>query len=149
MTTFHTTASNLFARYIPMAALASFTVLASPALAAERWVACEGTVATTVTKDGKTETTNAPATDVYAYNDASKALFKYSDKRNTLDPVFVTGFDDKAIKWANAGASSAGSSAASWEGSIDRATLALKLTRTERGEIMTWTQQCKATSPKI
>ena len=129
-------------------ALMGTASMATPVLAAESWIACDGTVATSTTKDGKTETTSAAAHDIYAFNDASKALMKYSEPRKSLDPVFVTGFDDKAITWANAGAVSAGSSAATWEGRIDRATLGLKLTRKERDEVMTWTQQCKATSPK-
>ena len=129
-------------------ALMGTASMATPVLAAENWIVCDGTVATSTTKDGKTETVSAPAHDIYAYNDASKGLMKYSEPRKSLDPVFVTGFDDKAVTWANAGAVSAGSTAATWEGRIDRATLGLKLTRKERDEVMTWTQQCKATSPK-
>lgn len=121
---------------------------ASPALAAESWLACAGTVATATTKDGKTENTSAPATDIYAYNDANKALMKYSEKNKTLSPVFVTGYDDKAIAWANAGGANAGSGAATWEGRIDRASWALNMTRKEKDEVMTWTQQCKPTAAK-
>ena len=40
---------------------ASLALAAPPALAAENWVACDGTVATSITKVGKTETTSAPA----------------------------------------------------------------------------------------
>lgn len=129
-------------------ALMGAAAMATPVLAAESWIACDGTVATSATKDGKTETTSVEAHDIYAYNDASKVLMKYSVPRKSLDPVFVTGFDDKAITWANAGAVSAGSSAATWEGRIGRATLGLKLTCKERDEVMTWAQQCKSTSPK-
>ncbi|MBY0509906.1 MAG: hypothetical protein K2P94_07105 [Rhodospirillaceae bacterium] len=128
--------------------IAGLGLAATPVLAAESWLACEGTVATATTKDGKTENTSAQATDIYAYNDANKALMKYSEKNKNLSPVFVTGYDDKAISWANAGGANAGSGAATWEGRIDRASLALKMTRTEKGEVMTWTQQCKPTPAK-
>jgi hypothetical protein len=121
---------------------------ASPVLAADSWISCQGTVETAATKDGKTESSSAQATDIYAYNDASKQLMKYSEKNKNLSPVFVTGYDDKAISWANAGGVNAGSGAATWEGRIDRASMALKMTRTEKGEVMTWNQQCKATSAK-
>lgn len=128
--------------------VAGIGLAAPPVLAAESWLACDGTVATATTKDGKTDTTSAAAKDIYAYNDASKALMKYSEKNKSLSPVFVTGFDDKAISWANAGGANAGSGAATWEGRIDRASLALKMTRTEKGEVMTWDQQCKPTAAK-
>lgn len=128
--------------------IAGLGLAATPALAAESWLACEGTVATATTKDGKTDTTSAEAKDIYAYNDASKALMKYSEKNKNLSPVFVTGYDDKAISWANAGGANAGSGAATWEGRIDRASLALKMTRKEKDEVMTWSQQCKPTAAK-
>lgn len=128
--------------------VAGIGLSASPVLAAESWLACEGTVDTATTKDGKTENTSAKASDIYAYNDASKALMKYSEKSKNLSPVFVTGYDDKAIAWANAGGANAGSGAATWEGKIDRASMALNMTRKEKGEVMTWTQQCKPTTAK-
>jgi hypothetical protein len=129
-------------------AVAAAVMAASPAFAAENWLACDGTVATSTKKDGQTQSTSAPAKDTYVVNDTSKMLFKYSETRKMLDPIFVTGFDDKKISWANAGGASAGTTAATWQGSLDRASLALKMTRTERDETMTWEQQCKATSPK-
>src|SRR5690349_10247847 len=125
-----TTFTSHFINRISTFAFFGIALAASPAFAAENWLACDGTVATTTTKDGKTDSSSAPAKDVYAYNDASKMLFKYSDTRKTLDPVFVTNFDSKAISWANAGGASAGSTAAKWEGSLDRTSLALKMTRT-------------------
>jgi hypothetical protein len=129
-------------------AAALLTASSVTAQAAESWIACDGTVATSTTKDGKTETASAPANDVYVFNDGNKMLFKYADTRKALDPVFVTKFDDNTIAWANAGGASAGTTAATWQGALDRASMALKMTRTERGEVMTWTQQCKTTAPK-
>lgn len=162
MTTFHSASHDsklfnfgvrrkIFSHHIIVPAIATLMLAVTPAMAAmgaEKWVACDGTVATSATKDGKTETTSAPAKDTYAYNDATKMLFKYSDARKSLDPVFVTGYDDKAITWANAGTTSPGSTAATWQGRLDRSNLALSLTRSERGEVMTWTQQCKMAPPK-
>lgn len=121
---------------------------AAPSAAAETWIACEGTVTTSDVKDGKTETSSAAAKDVYVYDDALKALFKYSDARKSLSPLFVTSFDDKGIVWANAGGKTAGSLASAWEGRINRADMSLKLTRTERSETLTWSQTCKGTGPQ-
>jgi hypothetical protein len=147
MTTFCSVAR--ISKIAAAAAIFSVTSLTvQAAQAADNWLACEGTVATSTTKDGKTETASASANDVYVFNDGNKMLFKYADVRKALDPVFVTKFDDKTIAWANAGGASAGTTAATWQGSLDRASMALKMTRTERDEVMTWTQQCKSTAPK-
>lgn len=127
------------------AALACIALAASPVLAAETWIACEGKV-TTTPKEGKPSV--ADAHDVYVLNDANKSLSKYSEPRKSADPVFVTGYDDKAVTWANAGGAGTGSTAAAWEGRLDRAALSLKMTRTEQGESMVWTETCKPTNAK-
>ena len=114
----------------------------APALAAETWLACDGTVAT---KKGAAAPTSDAANDVYAYNNEARALYKYSAMRKSLDLISTTTFDPKKIVWVNVG-KGIGSQSARWEGSIDRASMALKIVREDGDEVMTWSQTCKPTS---
>jgi hypothetical protein len=116
--------------------------IAAPAMAAETWIACEGTVSTKV---GKAAATTEPANDIYAYNAEAKTLYKYAPARKRLDLISTNRFDDKTIGWVNAG-KGIGSQTTSWEGSIDRAKMSLKLVRESGDEVMTWTQSCKPTT---
>src|SRR4051812_29873215 len=106
-------------------AAAIATASALPAAAAETWLQCEGSVATVNGAGAKPE--SKPVRDVYAFDDSTRRLFKYSETRRVLDPVFVTDFDRQKIKWS----SPAGPDfvSARWEGAIDRAKLALSLVR--------------------
>lgn len=121
---------------------AALATMSAPAFAAETWIACEGTV---VTKKGKDAGTSAAASDIYAFNDEAKVLYKYAPKRKSLDLVSTTAFDAKQIVWMNVG-KGIGSQTAHWEGKIDRAKMALSLVREDGDEVMTWSQQCKPTS---
>jgi len=116
--------------------------IAGPALAAETWIACEGTVSTKV---GKAAATSAPANDIYAYNTEAKTLYKYAPTRKSLDLISTNKFDDKSIGWINPG-KGIGSQTTSWEGTIDRAKMSLKMVRESGDEVMTWTQSCKPTT---
>ena len=120
----------------------ALAAVAAPAMAAETWLACDGTVAT---KKGAAAPTSAAANDIYAYNDDVRALYKYSASRKSLDLISTTTFDAKKIVWMNVG-KGIGSQTAHWEGSIDRATMALKIVREDGDEVMTWSQTCKPTS---
>ena len=121
---------------------AALAMVCAPAFAAETWIACEGTV---VTKKGKEAGTSAAASDIYAYNDDVKALYKYAPNRKSLDLVATTTYDAKQILWQNPGRG-VGSQSVQWEGKIDRGKMALSLVRQDGDEVMTWTQQCKPTS---
>ena len=111
-----------------------------PCYAAESWIQCDGTLVTTGAAQA-----SKPVHDVYAYSDDEQRLFKYSETRKLLDPVFVTQYSAKEIKWASPGSGSSGD--ASWEGSPDRTRLALSLIRRERGETTTWKETCKPAQP--
>ena len=103
------------------------------------WLVCDGSVVTTPSKG---TATTATASDIYAYNDELKFLYKYSPERQNLAIVPVATYSAKEIVWGrdNQGV------AASWEGRLDRATMALKIVRSEAGDTMTWTERCKPTS---
>ncbi len=120
----------------------ALAAVGAPALAAETWIACDGTVAT---KKGAGAPTSAAAKDIYAYNDDVRALYKYSATRKSLDLISTTTFDPKKITWVNVG-KGIGSQTAHWEGSIDRASMALKIVREDGDEVMTWSQTCKPTT---
>jgi hypothetical protein len=130
-------------RYAPV--LVAFIFAAPAALAAESWLQCDGTIVTSGSVDGKANTENKSARDIYAFNDDTKRLFKYSDTRKTLDTVFVNDYGPKQIKWSSPAGSSYGD--ARWEGELDRDKLALKVVRHEKGETMTWAETCKPMQP--
>ena len=116
-----------------------------PVVAAETWIACEGTVVTTGNDaDGKPVNETKPSKQTLAYDDAGQRLFRYSETRKTLDPVFVKSYATDKIVW---GSATQGSSAASWEGALDRSNMSVSVVRKERGQVMTWTEQCKPTKP--
>ena len=117
---------------------AALAGVSAPALAAEVWISCDGSV---VTKPVKGEATTTTASDVYVYNDDTKLVYRYLPNQ-TLSIMPITGYSDKQFTWAN----NSQSGEVSWNGTIDRAALTLKQTRDDDGEIMTWTQQCKPAS---
>jgi len=124
-------------RAVCAALLGGVLALAAPASAAETWLLCEGTV--TGGEGGP-----APVKETYAYNDDTKFLYKYSEKRKSLDPVLVRVYDAKQITWAS---TSTGSNTASWEGKLDRTTMAITQSRKDGTESLTWAQTCKPTKP--
>ena len=118
--------------------------LVNSPLAADQWIACDGTL---VSKKGSEAPTTTQVTDVYSIDDAAKALFKYSDTRQRLDMISLKSFDAKSILWQNDG-EGFGSQAAQWQGRIDRNKMSLSLVRRDGDETLTWTQACKPTDPR-
>jgi len=110
--------------------------LAMPALGAETWIQCDGTV---VTKS-KSEEKSAPATDWYVYDDAKQAFYKYSPQRKTLDPYVTGSYSPKQITW---GTGPTMGQQITFEGKLDRGPMAVSISRRENGEVMTWKQTCK------
>src|SRR5689334_22030770 len=96
--------------------LAAMVMSATAAAAAETWLQCEGTVAT-AGGDGKAGESK-PAKDVYAYDDDTRHLFRYSDTRKSLDLVFTNGYGPKEITWGSPVGASYGD--VQWEGALDR-----------------------------
>lgn len=123
--------------------LSSAVLGAAPALAVDTWIQCDGSVAT-VGGDGVAGAAK-PAHDVFVYNDEIKRLFKYSLTRRSLDPVFVTDYAQQRITWSSPTGSSYRD--VRWQGQLDRSTLVLCVVRREKGETMTWTENCKPTQP--
>lgn len=119
---------------------------AGPALAAESWIDCNGQKVTTGTMDGKPVNETKPAHDIYSFDDGTKYLYKYSEERKVSDPEPVTVFSPQEIKWGDKPPPGS-SSTATWEGRLDRASLALTLNYQEAGTKIVWTEQCKASSP--
>lgn len=118
-------------------------MVAGTASAAESWLQCDGTVVVT---GGQGQTgARTPAKDIYATNDETRHLFKYSDARKTLDLVFVNEYGPKAITWSRPAGSTYG--AVQWDGALDRNAMTLTLVRKERGEVTTWTETCKPIPP--
>jgi hypothetical protein len=110
--------------------------LTMPALAAETWIQCDGTV---VTKNKKEEK-SAPATDWYVYDDANQTFYKYSPQRKTLDPYVSVNYSPKQITW---GTPNTVGQQLTFEGKLDRGPMALSISRREYDETMTWKQTCK------
>lgn len=131
---------KIFNRYSGLLCL-GLAFAAGPAMAADVWISCEGSIVTTKGKDS----TKATATDVYAYNDDVRALYRYSAQRKQLYIVPTSSYDPKAIAWGNPTKNLAAQEE-QWQGSIDRAKMSLKQVRQQGDEVMTWEQVCKPTS---
>jgi hypothetical protein len=124
-----------------MLALFATAAGASTAGAAATWIDCTGQMVTT--KAGKADAPVATH-EIYQIDDAAKALYKYSEARKSADPEPVTTFDDKAVAWAEK--PDLGALDSSWEGHLDRASLALTQDYHQGPEVTNWTEQCKATT---
>ena len=113
----------------------------SAAQAATTWIDCTGQMVTT--KAGKAD---APVQvhEIYQIDDQAQGLFKYSEARKSADPEPVTAFDDKSITWAEK--PDLGALDTSWQGKIDRASMALTAEYSQGPEKTSWTEQCKPTS---
>ena len=137
---------SLFNRFLvcTVAGVSAVAWASAAAAYTPNWLECDGQMVTTTTADGKAESTSAPAKDVYVYDDDSKNFYKYSETRKTTDVEPVTSYTDKEIKWSSKGSSA---NAASWDGTLNRSTLALQIDYNERGTEIVWTQQCKPTQP--
>ncbi len=112
--------------------------------AAETWLQCEGAI-TTVGADNKPVGESKSAKDVYAYDDTTRHLFRYSEARKVLDLVFVEDYGQSQIRWSSPTGTGYGD--VRWEGVLDRGAMTLKLTRKEKGETMTWAETCKPIQP--
>ena len=120
------------------------TVLAAwapGAMAADQWLACDGTKTTTgKNSDGETLNDSTPVSDIYAFNDELQGLYFYSKDKKTLSPVKVTSYAPDEIKWNGDGVFGA-----RWDGTLDRSNMSLNIVRTEKGKRSEWRTQCKAT----
>jgi hypothetical protein len=131
---------KMFTRYSGLLCVGMLCT-AAPAMAADVWLSCEGSVVTAKGKDS----TKAAATDIYAYNDDVRALYRYSMTNKRLNIIPTSSYDAKAIVWGNPTKNLAAQEE-QWQGSIDRAKMSLKQVRQQGDEIMTWDQVCKPTS---
>jgi hypothetical protein len=126
-------------------AVATSAYAPAAAFAAETWMSCEGSVVTTGTgPDGKPLNDTQPSKQVLAYDDGAQRLFRYSETSKKLSPMPVKSYGPDAITWAG---SISASGFPSWEGKLDRAKMSVSVVRTENGNVMTWTEQCKPTQP--
>ena len=115
---------------------------AGNALAADQWLACEGTVATTGTnQDGEALNESKSFSDIYVYNDDLQGLYLYSKDKKMLSPMHVATYGASDITW-----SGEGSFGARWDGTLDRSGMSVNIVRTEKDERAEWNGQCKATS---
>ncbi len=111
------------------------------ALAADQWLACEGTKVTTgQNDDGETLNETQPIADIYAYNDDLQGLYFYSQDRQTLSPVAVETYTPAEITWDGEGVWGA-----RWDGVLNRDEMSLNIVRTEKEMRSEWTAQCTPT----
>lgn len=110
------------------------------AMAADQWLACEGTKTTTgKTEEGEDFNESAPVSDIYAINDDLQSLYLYSEDKKRLSPVHVTSYTPGEVKWDGHG-----SFGARWSGTLDRSNMSLNIVRTEKDRRSEWNTQCKA-----
>ncbi len=126
-----------------LAGLAGTLLIAgtSTAFAADQWLNCEGTIATTgKNQDGEDLNESKPFSDVYVYNDELRGLYLYNGEKKTLSPMHIDSYGTEEIKW-----SGEGSFGARWEGALNRSGPSLSIVRTEHDERSEWSGQCKTT----
>ena len=111
---------------------------------APKYLACDGKLTIETRTEGKPQTTSEGVHEIYLYDDDSKNFYKRSDTRKTDDIQPVTAYTDKEIRWASKNVSVNG---ATWEGVLDRSSLALKVIYREDGATRIWAETCKATQP--
>ena len=109
-----------------------------------KYIACEGKVTIETRTDGKPQTSSEAVHEIYAYDDDSKNFYRHSDTHKTDDLEPVTAYTDKEIRWASKNVNVYG---ASWEGVLDRSSLALKISYKEETGTRTWAEQCKPAQP--
>jgi hypothetical protein len=109
-----------------------------------KYLACEGKITIETRTEGKPQTSTEAVHETYVYDDDSKNFYKRSDTRKTEDLQPVTAYTDKEIRWASKNVNIYG---ASWEGVLDRSSLALKIVYKEENGTRTWAEQCKPTPP--
>lgn len=130
-------ANRNFAAAVAALALAS----AAPAMAADAWIACNGTMTSTPDKTaGETQ----PSQRVLVYDDAARQLYQYSEKRQTLDVMPTKSYDAGKITWA---ADLTHTGGMRWEGSLDRVKMMVSIKREDNDGVMLWNEQCKPTLP--
>lgn len=130
-------------RLYPIVGIAAAAMLAGTMQASAytpKWLQCDGQVVAVGENAG-----TRPARDYYVYDDDNKNLFKYMEKthREAIEPVRVYNGDE--IRWSM---DASGTSRARWSGRIDRKSLALHADYHDTDSAMTWTEQCKPTTPQ-
>ena len=132
-----------FTRFAGVAVAGTLMVAgASSAFAADEWLVCEGTIATTgKDQDGETLNESKPFSDTYVYNDELQGLYLYNKDKKMPSPMHVGSYGTGDITW-----SGEGSFGARWDGTLDRSGMSVNIVRTEKDERSEWTGQCKATS---
>jgi hypothetical protein len=129
----------------PLLALAVSAVAGATAQAyTPKWLACDGKVTIETRDQGKPQTQTEDVHDLYLYDDDNKNLFKHSDARKSDDIEPVTAYTDKEIRWGSKNMTISG---ATWEGALDRTSLALKMVYRDPDGTRTWTEQCKPAQP--
>jgi hypothetical protein len=123
-------------------AVGVFIAMASGAESASayspEWLQCDGQVVTTGLDAG-----TKPAHHIYIYDDDNRHLFLYSPEQQSQSLEAVTEYTDKNIRWGSKNVTISG---ATWEGTLDRSSLALKLAYKDLESVRTWTEQCKPTN---
>lgn len=138
------TAPHAFRTTALLGTLAALAWAGPAAAYTPKWLACTGEVAIVPTGSAA-QPSKETAEDIYVYDDDAKTLFKYLTARKSLAYLGPNRYTDSEITWAG---SSSGIDSSSWEGRLDRGTLALRLTYKSGQETRTWTQQCKPTTPR-
>jgi len=112
------------------------------AAAADKWLACAGTVTAIEQKVTKTD----PSERVLVYNDDLKMLYQWQDKRKALSVIPTLSYTPEQIIWGQPKV--IGFSGSYWEGRLNRSDMSLTVERIDSNlDRMTWTEKCVPTQP--
>lgn len=127
------------------AAILGMAASLQPALAAESWLACKGTLTTTPYRAAAG--TNAESSRVLVADDTARQLFQWQEARKTLSLIPTQTYTAATIAWANA--ATGGTVGPRWKGTLDRTKMTLTIERTDGNlEHMRWHETCQPTQPR-
>jgi hypothetical protein len=113
----------------------------------DTWLACSGSVLSVDTSGDKPVRTTESSQRVLVLDDAKNNLYQYSEDKNALSVILTQSYTPAKITW---GADMSMTSGMTWEATLDRTKMDLKMVRDafrERNH-MTWTEKCQPTQPR-
>jgi len=121
--------------------------LSRAANANDTWLACSGSVLSVDTSGEKPVKTTEPSQRILVIDDASKNIYQYAEGKNALNIILTRSYTPAKITW---GADMSTTSGMTWEATLDRTKMDLKMVRDAFREKshMTWTEKCQPTQPR-
>jgi len=123
--------------------VAALVLVPKDVLAADTWLSCSGTLATTLADKNAQAPASQPSGRTLVYNDELSRMYEYSKERKALSELPTESYTPKQIKWKSDIFQNGGMK---WEGTLNRSDLSLVIQRVDPESVMTWTEKCSPTT---